>query len=89
MPSNFYFFFFYFSWLKLNADKKNYKKIIKKKFCKNFRVGERCCEFECLDPPGEDNKYQVSRYDESYTMQVITTNVVAFNRNVCVNVLKF
>uniref|UniRef100_A0A0K8W1C4 Integral membrane protein DGCR2/IDD n=1 Tax=Bactrocera latifrons TaxID=174628 RepID=A0A0K8W1C4_BACLA len=27
-------------------------------FCKNFRVGERCCEFECLDPPGEDNKYQ-------------------------------
>lgn len=30
-------------------------------FCKNFRVGERCCEFECLDPPGEDNLYQVSR----------------------------
>ncbi|XP_031621702.1 uncharacterized protein LOC116339792 isoform X2 [Contarinia nasturtii] len=27
-------------------------------FCKNFRVGERCCEFECLDPPGEDNMYQ-------------------------------
>ncbi|KAJ0175329.1 hypothetical protein K1T71_009470 [Dendrolimus kikuchii] len=27
-------------------------------FCKNFRVGERCCEFECLDPPGEDNRYQ-------------------------------
>uniref|UniRef100_A0ABK9MIF8 Integral membrane protein DGCR2/IDD n=2 Tax=Glossina TaxID=44049 RepID=A0ABK9MIF8_GLOMM len=27
-------------------------------FCKNFRVGERCCEFECLDPPGEDNLYQ-------------------------------
>lgn len=29
-------------------------------FCKNFRVGERCCEFECLDPPGEDNMYQVN-----------------------------
>ncbi|ALC49264.1 CG32647 [Drosophila busckii] len=27
-------------------------------FCKNFRVGERCCEFECLDPPGEDKLYQ-------------------------------
>ncbi|XP_055678035.1 integral membrane protein DGCR2/IDD [Lutzomyia longipalpis] len=27
-------------------------------FCKNFRVGERCCEFECLDPPGEDEMYQ-------------------------------
>ncbi|XP_037828806.1 uncharacterized protein LOC119616504 [Lucilia sericata] len=27
-------------------------------FCKNFRVGERCCEFECLDPPGEDDKYR-------------------------------
>lgn len=32
-------------------------------FCKNFRVGERCCEFECLDPPGEDNKYQVIFYE--------------------------
>ncbi|CAB3244181.1 unnamed protein product [Arctia plantaginis] len=27
-------------------------------FCKNFRVGERCCEFECLDPPGEDQRYR-------------------------------
>ncbi|KAI8440557.1 hypothetical protein MSG28_001799 [Choristoneura fumiferana] len=27
-------------------------------FCKNFRVGERCCEFECLDPPGEDKRYR-------------------------------
>ncbi|XP_044256940.1 integral membrane protein DGCR2/IDD-like isoform X1 [Tribolium madens] len=22
-------------------------------FCKEFRVGERCCEFECLNPPGD------------------------------------
>ncbi|PZC75037.1 hypothetical protein B5X24_HaOG206808 [Helicoverpa armigera] len=27
-------------------------------FCKNFRVGARCCEFECLDPPGEDTRYR-------------------------------
>ncbi|KAG7300100.1 hypothetical protein JYU34_015639 [Plutella xylostella] len=27
-------------------------------FCKNFKVGERCCEFECLDPPGEDTRYR-------------------------------
>ncbi|KAL0820870.1 hypothetical protein ABMA28_005537 [Loxostege sticticalis] len=27
-------------------------------FCQNFRVGERCCEFECLDPPGEDTRYR-------------------------------
>ncbi|XP_041980822.1 integral membrane protein DGCR2/IDD [Aricia agestis] len=27
-------------------------------FCTKFRVGERCCEFECLDPPGENAKYQ-------------------------------
>ncbi|CAH1637491.1 unnamed protein product [Spodoptera littoralis] len=27
-------------------------------FCKNFRVGARCCEFECLDPPGEDVRYR-------------------------------
>lgn len=26
-------------------------------FCENFRVGERCCEFECLDPPGKNPKY--------------------------------
>ncbi|GBP18681.1 Phosphatidylinositol 3-kinase catalytic subunit type 3 [Eumeta japonica] len=26
-------------------------------FCKNFRVGDRCCEFECLDPPEEKARY--------------------------------
>lgn len=30
-------------------------------FCNKFRVGEKCCEFECLDPPGENNKYEVSQ----------------------------
>lgn len=37
-----------------------------RQFCKNFRVGERCCEFECLDPPGEDKLYQVSTYHQQY-----------------------
>lgn len=27
-------------------------------FCKQFRVGEKCCEFECLDTPGENLKYE-------------------------------
>lgn len=27
-------------------------------FCKHFQKGERCCEFECLDPPGEDTRYR-------------------------------
>ena len=35
-----------------------YKYLFTSQFCKNFRVGERCCEFECLDPPGEDTRYR-------------------------------
>lgn len=46
---------------------KNFK--LNDQFCKNFRVGERCCEFECLDPPGEDNKYQVGKGQGEFTIQ--------------------
>ncbi|GAB0088577.1 hypothetical protein DMENIID0001_030340 [Sergentomyia squamirostris] len=42
----------------LKRIKDRMKKRNKSQFCKNFRVGERCCEFECLDPPGEDEMYQ-------------------------------
>lgn len=31
-------------------------------FCKQFRVGEKCCEFECLDTPGENFKYEVRSF---------------------------
>lgn len=27
---------------------------------RNYEVGEKCCEFECLDPKGENDLYEVS-----------------------------
>ncbi|KAJ6636372.1 Integral membrane protein DGCR2/IDD [Pseudolycoriella hygida] len=62
-------------------------------FCKNFRVGEHCCEFECLDPPGEDNMYQwrlkkkaeilagsASRYQQSIISIVLATTCIELLR---------
>lgn len=34
-------------------------------FCNKFRVGERCCEFECLDPPGEEAAKMLEKYRKS------------------------
>ncbi|XP_050313362.1 integral membrane protein DGCR2/IDD-like [Anthonomus grandis grandis] len=31
-------------------------------FCNKFRVKERCCEFECLDPPGDTAAKMLREY---------------------------
>ncbi|XP_044727842.1 integral membrane protein DGCR2/IDD-like [Chrysoperla carnea] len=38
-------------------------------FCRKFRVGERCCEFVCLDPPGDEAFLQLERYRKKLAMQ--------------------
>ncbi|CAO1415379.1 unnamed protein product [Diamesa tonsa] len=44
-------------------------------FCKKFRVGERCCEFECLDPPGEDEMYQNRLKKKNEILNAVRTSV--------------
>ncbi|CAH0562427.1 unnamed protein product [Brassicogethes aeneus] len=37
-------------------------------FCKEFRVGERCCEFICLDPPGDEAMKLLEKYRQRFKM---------------------
>ncbi|KAF2878893.1 hypothetical protein ILUMI_27284, partial [Ignelater luminosus] len=43
-------------------------------FCNKFRVGERCCEFECLDPPGEEAAKMLEKYRQSKQLNSQTGN---------------
>lgn len=33
-------------------------------FCNKFRVGETCCEFICIDPPGDEAAKRLQKYRE-------------------------
>lgn len=37
-------------------------------FCKKFRVGKTCCEFICLEPPGDEAAKQLERYRQNLQM---------------------
>lgn len=50
-------------------------------FCRKFRVGERCCEFVCLDPPGDEAFQQLERYRKKLAMQHNTTTPTLQIRN--------
>lgn len=48
-------------------------------FCKKFRVGERCCEFKCLDPPGEESSRMLQRYRERNRTNGATTTTESWS----------
>lgn len=60
----------------------NFNKKFSQQFCKNFRVGEHCCEFECLDPPGEDNMYQVCNSAKYYCHKIHIKCAASSNPNI-------
>ncbi|XP_044765516.1 integral membrane protein DGCR2/IDD [Coccinella septempunctata] len=37
-------------------------------FCKKFRVGETCCEFICLEPPGDEAAKALEKYRRNLQM---------------------
>ncbi|KAJ8923862.1 hypothetical protein NQ315_010444, partial [Exocentrus adspersus] len=54
-------------------------------FCNKFRVGERCCEFECLDPPGD----AASRLLEQYRRKLQTNSIHRKIAGLCLPSLLF